>query len=76
MRALAFWFGPGRRSDPIALDDLHAIPKYEDAQDTGSPPHDGYSLLSKSDPKAQGNPPPVEGTIGQVRRGPNASFER
>jgi hypothetical protein len=47
MRALAFWLGSGRRSDPIKVDDPHPIDRYDDPQHTGSPPRDGYSLPSK-----------------------------
>jgi hypothetical protein len=53
---------------------LHPIDRYEDPQDTGSPAHDGYTLLSRADPKAQGAPPAVEGTIGQVYRGPDRAM--
>jgi hypothetical protein len=76
MRGLGIFIGSNRRNDPIKLHDPHPIPRYEDGTHTGSPAHDGYTLLSRADPKAQGNPPAVDGTVGPVYRGPDETFER
>jgi hypothetical protein len=76
MRGLGFFLGSNKRNDPIKLEDPHPIARYEDSQHTGSPAHDGYTLLSRANPKAQGVAPPVEGTVGPVYRGPSEDFEQ
>lgn len=76
MLGLGFFSRPARRNDPIKLEDPHPIARYEDSTHTGSPAHDGYALLSRANPKAQGRPPAVEGTVGPVYWGPSESFEQ
>lgn len=76
MRGLGFFLGSNRRNDPIKLEDPHPIARYEDSVHTGSPAHDGFTLLSRADPKRMGSPPAVEGTVGPVPRGPDESFEQ
>lgn len=75
MRGFRF-FGGAKRNDPIELVDPHPIERYEDSGHIGNPVHDGYTLLSKANPKAQGNPPAVEGTVGPVYWGPDQTFEQ
>ena len=62
MRGLGLFFGIARRNQPVKLDDPHPIPNYgtRDLQ-LGHAGCDGYTVLSKADPNAQGNPPMVRG---------------
>jgi hypothetical protein len=76
MRGLGLFIGSQKRNDPIRLEDPHPIPTYEDPQHTGNPGLDGYTLLSRADPKAQGSGPSVEGTLGRMPQGPDESFEQ
>ena len=76
MRGLGFFLGSNKRNDPIRVDDPHPINRYEDPQHTGSPAHDGYVLMSRANPKAQGRAPHVDGVIGPVYRGPSEDFEQ
>ena len=72
------FFGLGTaRNDPVRLVDPHPIPNYGTHDEhSGSVPRDGYELLSKADPRRQGAPPPVDGTVGPTFRGPDESFEQ
>lgn len=74
MRGFGF-FGIQRRNDPIELVDPRPLPEYGDSLHTGNIALDGFELLSKANPSAQGNPPPVKGVIGPTYRGPDQSFE-
>lgn len=80
MRGLfGFGFGrPARRNDPIRLADPHPVADYNAATPltTGNAGRDGYSVLSRANPAAQGNPPPVPGTYGPAHQGPDDSFEQ
>jgi len=74
MRGFGFFLGE-RRNAPIRL----ANPRPEERRyiaETGNAALDGYTVLSRANPEAQGNPPPVPGVIGPVFLGPDQSFEQ
>ncbi len=75
MRGL-FFGGSAKRNDPIKLVDPHPIENYGDSVQTGNAGLDGFTALSKANPRAQGSPPPVSGVIGPVYEGPDQSFEQ
>lgn len=77
MRGLGFFFGTARRNDPIKLEDPHPIADYgTKSLESGNAGLDGFTVLSRANPNAQGNPPPVKGVIGPVYQGPDQSFEQ
>lgn len=78
MRGYGMFFGrPARRNQPIKLEDPHPVADYgTKSLESGNAGLDGFSVLSKADPNAQGNPPPVKGTAGPVYWGPDQSFEQ
>jgi hypothetical protein len=76
MRGLGLFFGTAKRNDPLRLEDPRPLPVYEDGQHSGDAGKDGYTVLSKASPTAQGSPPPVRGVIGPSYRGPDQSFEQ
>ena len=66
-----------RRNQPVKLDDPHPIPDYGTRDlESGDAGCDGYTVLSKADPNAQGNPPMVRGAEGFDYLGPDQSFEQ
>ncbi len=71
-----FFFGNAKRNDPVELVDPRPITDYGDAVHKGQPALDGFELLSKANPQAQGSPPPVSGTKGPAYQGPDSSFEQ
>ena len=77
MRGLGLFFGTVRRNQPVKLTDQHPIPDYGTkdlcSEDAG---RDGFSVLSRADPHAQGNPPMVKGADGFDYLGPDNSFEQ
>ena len=75
MRGLGLFLGSDKRNDPIELDDPRPIPRLGDDVHTGDAGKDGFTLLSRADPRRQGDPPAVAGTEGPVYRGPDQSFE-
>lgn len=77
MRGLGLFYGGiARRNDPVKLENPHPVADYGDDVCTGNAGLDGFSLLSKADPNAQGNPPFVKGVVGPVHQGPDQSFEQ
>jgi hypothetical protein len=71
------YFGGHRRNDPIKLENPHPVFDYGSSDVySGDVGKDGYERLSLANPNAQGNPPPVKGTVGQVYQGPDQSFEQ
>lgn len=76
MRGFGLFFGAPRRNEPVRLVDPHPIPKLDDAVHSGNRFRDGYTLLSRAQPDRQGSPPPVAGTRGPARQGPDDSFEQ
>jgi hypothetical protein len=77
MRGITFFGGSRRRNDPVRLEDPHPIPNYgTHSLESGNAGLDGFTTLSRADPNAQGNPPPVKGTVGPTYRGPDNSFEQ
>ena len=77
MRGLGFFFGHGKRNGLVKLEDPHPVADYgTHSLETGNAGRDGYSVLSRADPNAQGNPPPVKGVVGPVHQGPDQSFEQ
>lgn len=75
MRGFGF-FGTAKRNDPIKLVDPHPLENYGNDVEKGHAGLDGFTALSKANPRAQGSPPPVTGTIGPVYDGPDQSFEQ
>jgi hypothetical protein len=73
MRGL--FFGNAKRNDPVKLVDPRPVEKYGDDV-TGDAARDGFTVLSKANPRAQGSPPPVPGVIGPAYFGPDQSFEQ
>ena len=77
MRGLGLFFGSARRNDPIKLEDPHPIADYgTKALESGNAGLDGFTALSKANPNAQGNPPPVKGSLGPAYQGPSQDFEQ
>ena len=77
MRSIGLFFGTARRNDPIKLEDPHPIADYgTKALESGNAGLDGYTVLSRAHPDAQGTPPPVKGVIGPAYFGPDQSFEQ
>ncbi len=76
MRGMGFYFGRHTRNDPIKLENPHPVTDYgrKDVE-SGNAGLDGFTVLSRADPDAQGNPPPVKGVLGPTYRGPDMSFE-
>jgi hypothetical protein len=76
MRGLGLFFGVVRRNDPVRLADPRPIPNYGTKDlESGNAGLDGYTVLSRADPNAQGNPPWV-GALGYSHQGPDQSFEQ
>lgn len=77
MRGLGLFFGSNRRNDPVKLEDPRPVADYGTASlESGNAGLDGFTVLSRANPDAQGNPPPVKGVVGAVYRGPDQSFEQ
>lgn len=78
MRAMGlFWGGQCGRNDPIELVDQHPIANYGDKDVcSGDAGKDGYSVLSRAQPNAQGRAPYVSGAIGRVYQGPAQDWEQ
>lgn len=74
MRGL-FFGGIAKRNDPVKLVDPRPLTDYGDDVHKGNVALDGYQLLSRANPQAQGSPPPVSGTEGPTYQGPDQSFE-
>jgi hypothetical protein len=76
MRGLGMFFGVAKRNDPVKLVDPRPLIDYGDDVTCGDAGLDGYTVLSRAHPNAQGSPPPVNGVIGQAYQGPDQSFEQ
>jgi hypothetical protein len=76
MRGLGLCFGGAKRNDPVKLVDPHPVTNYGDDVQKGNAGLDGFTVLSKASPRAQGSPPPVAGAIGPAYQGPDQSFEQ
>ena len=76
MRMIGF-FGSARRNDPVRLENPRPLPETgRTAIETGDAGLDGFTVLSRADANAQGNPPPVKGVVGPAYQGPDNSFEQ
>lgn len=75
MRGL-FFGGSAKRNDPIKLVDPRPLNNYGDDVQSGNAGRDGFTVLSRASPHAEGNPPSVPGVIGPVYSGPDTSFEQ
>lgn len=73
---LGLFFGNAKRNENYVLEDPRPIPRQDNTIHSGNAGLDGYTVLSRADPDAQGSPPPVEGTLGRTHRGPDQSFEQ
>lgn len=77
MRGMGLFFGRSSRNDPVKLEDPRPIADYGTRSlETGDAGKDGYTILSRAHPNAQGNPPPVKGVVGPAYQGPDSSFEQ
>jgi hypothetical protein len=76
MRGLGMFFGTAKRNDPVRINDPRPLPVYDDGQHTGDAGKDGYTVLSRASPNAQGSPPTVPNVIGPAYQGPDQSFEQ
>ncbi len=70
-----FWYS-NRRNDGYKLSDPHPLIDYGDDVCKGNAGLDGFSVLSRASPTAQGNPPSVAGTLGRAFMGPSQDFEQ
>lgn len=70
------FFGNPKRNENYILDDPRPIPRQDDTVCSGDAGRDGFTVLSRADPDAQGSPPSVQGTVGRSHRGPDQSFEQ
>ncbi|MGP0093116.1 MAG: hypothetical protein ACLPKB_24725 [Xanthobacteraceae bacterium] len=70
------FFASNKRNDPLELDDPRPLRRMTASEPTGDAALDGFTVLSRADPKRAGSPPPVPGTVGPVYRGPDQSFEQ
>lgn len=73
---LGMFFGRSTRADPVRLVNPRPLTEYGNDLHTGDAGRDGYTVLSKASPDAQGSPPPVNGAIGPAYQGPDSSFEQ
>lgn len=72
-----FFFGSARRNDPIRMHNPRPVTDYgKQSIESGDAAKDGFTVLSRANPDAQGSPPPVSGVEGPVHRGPDQSFEQ
>lgn len=78
MRGIGFFLGGrARRNDPIRVENPHPVADYGTKDlESGNAGLDGFTVLSRANPNAQGNPPAVKGVIGPVYSGPDESFEQ
>lgn len=77
MRGFGLFFGSGaKRNDPVKLENPHPVVDYGNDVTTGNAGLDGFTVLSRANPDAQGDPPPVKGTLGRAYQGPDHSFEQ
>ena len=77
MRGYGFFFGGAKRNQPVLLENPHPVADYGTRDvESGNAGLDGFTVLSRANPNAQGNPPAVKGTIGPVYSGPDQSFEQ
>ena len=77
MRGLGLFFGVVRRNMPVKLSDPHPIPDYGTKDlESGNAGRDGFTVLSRAHPNAQGTPPMVKGAEGFDYLGPDNSFEQ
>lgn len=76
MRGMGLFFGVAKRNDPVKLVDPRPLPDYGNTVETGDAGKDGFTVMSRADRHAQGNPPPVKGVVGPVYQGPDQSFEQ
>lgn len=77
MRGIGIFFGSARRNDPVRLENPRPLPDYGTSSlESGDAGRDGFTVLSRANPNAQGNPPPVKGVVGPVYQGPDQSFEQ
>lgn len=71
------YFGSARRNQPVKLADPHPVADHgRTSMESGNAGLDGFTVLSRANPEAQGCPPSVEGVVGPVYQGPDQSFEQ
>lgn len=75
MRGLSLFFGSHRRNDPVKLSDPHPVTDYGNDLESGDAGRDGFTVLARANPDAQGRMPPVSGATGPAYQGPDSSFE-
>lgn len=75
MRLGMFWGSP-KRNENYILEDPRPIERQPSTIESGNAGLDGFTVLSRADPDAQGSPPSVQGTVGRTHRGPDSSFEQ
>lgn len=77
MRAFGLFLGGSKRNDPVRLVDPRPIPDYGNKDmESGDAGKDGFTVLSKASPAAQGCAPPVAGTLGPAYQGPASDWEQ
>lgn len=77
MRGLGLFFGIVRRNQPVKLADPHPVADYGNNDlESGNAGRDGFTVLSRAQPTAQGWPPLVKGAEGLDYLGPDNSFEQ
>lgn len=70
------FFGSAKRNDPVKLVNPRPLTDYGNDVCSGDAAKDGFTVLSRANPRAQGSPPPVDGVIGPAFQGPDQSFEQ
>lgn len=76
MRGFGF-YGSARRNQPVKLNDPHPVADQgRNSIESGDAGLDGFTVLSRANPDAQGCPPAVSGVVGPVYMGPDSSFEQ
>ena len=71
------FFGAAKRNGLVRLEDPHHVEDYgTKSEESGNAGLDGFTVLSRANPNAQGSPPPVKGVGGPIHSGPDQSFEQ
>lgn len=76
MRGLGLFFGAATRNDPLRLRDRRPVTRYEHQLDSGDAGLDGYSVLTRANPRYAGQMPMTGEQEGFTHRGPDNSFEQ
>ena len=71
------FFGMAKRNGLVRLENPHPVEDYgTKCVESGDAGRDGFTVLSRANPNAQGSPPPVKGVEGPIYSGPDQSFEQ